>query len=96
MVEHKKQEAGEYRPGTMLERQTRARKRSNAREHHNTANNELSYRRGQNPQISPGDMAIRREKQRLMTSSGGLHPSCTDFRPDQITIYSGYLFARHV
>ena len=51
---------------------------------------ELSYRRGQNPQISPGDMAIGRQKQRLMTSSGGLCPSCTDFGPDQNTIYPGY------
>ena len=82
----------------MSERQTQARKHfKNAHEHENTEkNNELSYRRGQNPQISPADMAIRREKQRLMTSSGGLCPSYTNFGPDQNTIYPGYFFSRDV
>ena len=80
----------------MSERQTQARKHfKNAHEHENTEkNNELSYRRGQNPQISPADMAIRREKQRLRTSSGRLRPSCTDFGPDRNTMYPGYFFCK--
>ena len=38
-------------------------------------------------------MAIRKQKQRLM-SAGGLQPSCTNFRVDRKKLYLGFYFCQ--
>ena len=58
-----------------------------------TCNKVLSYKRGERACISDAEMAIRRQKQRLMCD-GGLKPSCTDFGGDRKELYPGFFFCQ--
>ena len=74
-------------------RQRRSQRRQQPTQERTTCNNILSYTRGERPRVSDAEMAMRRQKQRLMCD-GGLQPSCTDYGPDRKELYPGFYFCQ--